>query len=139
MVERFIYKKAYLIGFYLLVAISLPLFVIGFYQYFFIDDEFIFLFLFIGGGIATASGIYSVIEIKNFFVEITEQGIKTNKAECTWDMVQSVTLTEKGLILFYEDGDKKRGRIGFGSLIEGCDYAKSLVTGYTSQKEVENE
>lgn len=139
MVERFQYKKSYLLSLYFFVVFILVLTIMVFWQYFFVDDESIFLLVFIVGVISAVGGIYSIIDIKNYFVEISEYGIKTNKAEFSWDMVQSVNPTQKGVILFFENDNKKRGRIGFGSLIEGCDYAKSLITKYTTQKEVENE
>jgi hypothetical protein len=138
MVERFQYKKVYL-G--LLFSFSIFCFFLsglGFYMYFFVDDTFVFLVAFIGAGIGALGGIFAVIDLKKFFIEISKQGIKTNRTEITWEMVKSVNLTQKGIILHYEAGDKKMRRIGFGSLIEGCDYAKSLVTKYTTKKEAEN-
>jgi hypothetical protein len=138
MVERFQYKKSYLLSLYFFVVFMLLASIAGFWQYFFNEDESIFLLLFIVAGISAAGVIYSIIEFKNYFVEISEDGIKTNKAEFTWDMIKSVNPTQKGIIIFFIDGNKKKGRIGFGSLIEGCDYAKSLVTKYTTQKEAKN-
>jgi hypothetical protein len=134
MVEIFRHKKPYVILLFSIFIIFLFLSAGACYEYFFVEDEPVLLFASIGSGVSGIAGLFFAYEIKKFFVEISEKGIKTNRAEITWGMVETVRHTQKGVIVIYEDGGKKR-RIGFGSSMEGCDYAKSLADKYISKKE----
>jgi hypothetical protein len=140
MTERFKLKQGWMVVYLIIGIISLVVAVGCMYAYFFEDDAAVFLFVALLGGIGSFGMCFAVMDMRNHYIEVSEEGFTTYKkrVDFSWDQVQRIVDLDGNTAIHYKNQDGQSKTVTIGPIIDGYEYLAVLVKKHTAGSKGEN-